>query len=175
MADYDRMQPGGSPRVPDELAQVMRAAIDLPDENGAVQLRMTIAGGVADERYDFHFEATSAGVVRADMSCRMTGRHVDPAIGALSRADIVGLLHAAEAVQRAGVRRPPRPVPPCSLLGRIEILGGTQRMSFVFMADAEQAKQAGMEPPRELAALVDRVFDVSTKGAKAAGAQSLRP
>lgn len=175
MADNEKTQPGGAPRVPDELAQAIRAAIETPDANGAVQLMMTIEGGVASERYDFHFEATSAGTVRADMTCRMTGRHVVPAIGELSRNDIVGLLRAAEDVQRAGVRRPPGPIPPCSLLGRIEIFGGAQKMSFVFMADAEQAKQAGMEPPRELAALVDRVFEVSTKGAKATSAQALRP
>lgn len=48
-------------------------------------------------------------------------------------------------------------------------------MSFVFMADAEQAKQAGMEPPRELAALVDQVFEVSAKGAKGSSVQALHP
>lgn len=146
------------------MAWASRTALEQAGPAQSLSVRMVIEGGVDDERYDFEFEASSQGVVRADMSSRGARRRIGAAIGALSRTDIVDLLHAAEAAHLAEARRPPVRLPAHALIGRLDIRGGAHAMSFVFMADPEQARRAGLEPPREVAALVERVFDVSTKG-----------
>jgi len=95
--------------------------------------------------------------------------------GALSRTEFVSLLRAADIAALIETKRPLVRIPPCSLLGRVEILGGAQKMTFIFMADQGQAEQAGMEPPPALARLVDKIFEVSAAHMEVKAARGLRP
>jgi len=171
----EKFTPAGVPSVPAELAKSIEGAIQHPERFQGIQIRMTIEGGQAEERYAFHFEASSEGLLISRMSCRLTGREARARSRTLSRAEFVDLLRHADIAKLVHVGRPLARVPPCSLLGRIEITDGIQRVSFLFMADPGQAEQAGMEPPPELARLVDRIFEVSAKHMDVADTRSLRP
>lgn len=171
----EKITPAGVPSVPDELVQSIEGAIQHPERSQGIQIRMAIEGGQAEERYTFHFEASSEGLLTSQMSCRLTSREARARSGTLSRDEFVDLLRHADIAKLVQVGRPLARVPPCSLLGRIEITDGIQRVSFVFMADPGQAEQAGMEPSPELARLVERIFEVSAKHMDAADTRSLRP
>ena len=175
MQEHSKATPAGGPTSPVELAALVAAGAQSPTAAQELHLRMTIEGGQAAERYSFHFEASGGGLVNARMSCQMTGREARSRAAAISTEDFAGLLEAADIPKLLEVRQPMYRIPPCSMLGRIEVSARQQRMSFVFMADRAQAEQAGMTPSPELARLVDRVFEVSAKYVDAGEAKSLRP
>jgi hypothetical protein len=175
MAANQKINPRGTPSVPAELAQTIQDAIASKERASDVMIRMTIEGGQAEERYRFHFEASGQGALSSHLSCRMTGREAHSKAGVLSHTEFAGLLRAADVAALVETKRPLVRIPPCSLLGRVEIVGGAQKMTFVFMADPGQAAQAGMEPPPALARLVDKIFDVSAAHMDVKAARSLRP
>jgi len=175
MATNQKVSPGGAPSVFGELAQTIQDAIANKDRANDVAIRMTIDGGQVEERYSFRFEASGQGAMTSRLSCRMTGREARSKPGALSRTEFVSLLRAADIAALIETKRPLVRIPPCSLLGRVEILGGAQKMTFIFMADQGQAEQAGMEPPPALARLVDKIFEVSAAHMEVKAARGLRP
>jgi hypothetical protein len=175
MPDKTKVAPAGAPSAPSELARSIREAVQNPEIARGIHIRMSIEGGTAEERYAFHFEASGAGSLSAHMSCRMTNREARSRTESISREDFAELLRASDLMKLIEVRRLMYGIPPCSLLGRVEITDDQQRVSFVFMADPGQAAEAGMETPPELMKLIDKIFEVSEKYTDASGAYTLRP
>ena len=164
MAD-DRVKssPGATPHVPKELARQLVLAVDDSAARAPIRIGLHVEGGLADERYDFDFEAWGTGVASSALSCRMTGRSPQPKQGTLSAKELTELLGKVnvEALAEAA-RRTPR-FPPDSLVGRLEVGNETQRVSVLFMADPEQARSAGYEPPRAVRELTAAIYDLAAK------------
>lgn len=175
MVDEMKTVPAGIPSVPAELIETLRLALERPELASQVQIRMSIDGGQEAERYSFHFDASGAGVFSARMNCRMTERRLESGSERIERQDFVRLLRAADLPRLMETYRPLNRIPPCSLVGRLEITDGRQRVTFLFMADAAQAAAAGFQMPAELARLVDEVYAVSAKYMGVHGPEAVRP
>ena len=159
--------PLSPPPSPQDLA-------DLP------VLRLRIDGGNAEERYDFHFELSRAGNVRLSMSDRMTKRKVPEKISRVEPAEVDALLRALDPaklkqVQAKQVRRKPQPIPPCSLIGKLEVWDGRSFMVATFMADPAQAEHAGHRVPAEVLEASEAIFSLAARIAEVQGAAELRP
>jgi hypothetical protein len=164
MAD-DRVKssPGATPQLPQELASQLALALDDPAARAPIRVGLHVEGGVANERYDFHFEASGTGGVSSALSCRMTGRSPEPKHGTLSAKELTELLRKVDVKALAeAARRAPR-FPPDSLVGRLEVGNETQRVTVLFMADPEQARSAGYEPPRAVRELTAAIYDMGAK------------
>jgi hypothetical protein len=175
MPEEGKAAPTGIPAVPAELTESLRLAVEKPDLAREVQIRMSVEGGHEAERYSFHFNASGAGALSSSMSCRMTGREGRSRAERIEHEDFVGLLRAADLPRLIEVQRPLNRIPPCSLIGRLEITDGKQRVTFLFMADPAQAAAAGFQMPPELARLVEAVYAVSAKYMGAQGLEAVRP
>jgi hypothetical protein len=170
--DPIKSTPGAVPNVPGELADQLAAAIDDPAMRAPIRLTLHVEGGLADERYEFHFEASGAGVAHSVLRDALTGRAPEPKQGDLTRAQLTDLLSKIDvrALAEAG-RHPPR-FPPDSLVGRLEVGSDTQHVSVLFMADPEQARSARQEPPRAVRELVAAIYEA---GAKQLGEKTVAP
>lgn len=164
--------PAGAPDVPDELAAKIARALEDPKRGRDIHVRLDVEGGQHDERYEFHFDATAAGEATAGLRSELADKTLRAQTAKLpprSRTQLLRALDVAELARAARVR--PR-IPPDSLIGRLEVTDGEQRVTAVFMADPEQARTAGFELPPELAKAVDTIY---TLAARQLGEQDVRP
>ncbi|MPY89744.1 MAG: hypothetical protein GEU99_17710 [Luteitalea sp.] len=175
MPDEQKASPGGAPLVPDELAEKLRLAADHAERASDVQIRLSIEGGQAEERYRYRFEATGSGALACELYCRMTQRDGRIAGERIEREDFARLIRSVDVPALLSNRRPLRQIPPCSLVGRLEITDGLRQVAFLFMADPGQAESAGYELPPELARVVEDVYSVSAKYMEKQGITSVRP
>jgi hypothetical protein len=170
-----KISPAGAPFVPGEMAERLRSASEQPEAAAGVQLRLTVTGGHADERYDYRFEASGAGALSCDLHCRMTQRDAHVSNLRIERGDFVQLLRTIDVQKLIEVRRPLSRIPPCSLVGRFEIHDGVRQLTFLFMADPGQAESAGFRMPPELERIVEQVYSISAKYLRTEGPNSVRP
>jgi hypothetical protein len=156
-------QPAAAPSVPGELVKKVAEGVTDPEHARDLRVSLWVEGGAPSERYEFHFEAVGTGEAKAHMRNEITGREPAPRAIELAPSEFSDLLRTLDVrrmIRAAG--QPPR-IPPDSVIGKLEISDGEQRVSTVFMADAEQAKDAGYELPREVANAVDRIYDLAAR------------
>jgi hypothetical protein len=163
--------PSGAPPatgVEARLARDFKATV-TPE---ASRVRLSIHGGVSDERFDLDLEASGQGEMKCDLACAMSRRHVETAMVGIEPervVDIVDELRAlklrAEPVRQGGF-------PPCSLIGQLDVELEGESTTVFFMADPEQAKMAGYEPPGEIARAVEMLYEAAEKGL---GLERVRP
>jgi hypothetical protein len=175
MPDELKTTPGGAPFVADEMAETLRRAVDNTELAANVRIRLTVEGGHADERYEYRFLATGSGELDCELHCRMTGRDGRVARARLQYDDFTHLLRSVEVPALLSSRRALRRIPPCSLIGRLEITDSVRQISFLFMADAGQAESAGYEVPAPLARVIDDIYSVGAKYMGRQGIESVRP
>jgi hypothetical protein len=175
MADALKTTPGGVPFVADEMADALRRSADDAELAAGVRIRLTVEGGHADERYEYRFLATGSGELDCELHCRMTGRDGRVARAPMPRDDFARLVRSIEIAALHGSKRALRRIPPCSLVGRLEITDGVRQMSFLFMADPGQAESAGYELPAPLASVIDSIYSMSAKYMESQGIRSVRP
>ena len=96
----EKITPGGVPSVSEELARSIEGAIEYQESSRGIHIRMVIEGGCSEERYSFQFEASGAGPLTSQMSCRMTGREARARSETLSRDEFVDLLRYADVASR---------------------------------------------------------------------------
>ena len=173
MADDNvKSSPGAVPHVPGDLAAQVAAAVDDKDVRTPIHLGLHVEGGLADERYEFHFEVSGTGAVSSVLRDALAGRNPEPKRGELASGQLTELLRKIDVRALAEAGRRPARFPPDSLVGRLEVRNDTQRVSVLFMADPEQAKAAGQEPPRAVRELVAAVYEA---GAKQLGEKTVAP
>jgi hypothetical protein len=175
MADEPKTTPGGVPFVADEMAEILRRSADQAELAAGVSIRLTVEGGHADERYEYRFLAMGSGELDCELHCRMTGRDGRVARAPMQRDDFIRLVRSVEIPALQSARRALRRIPPCSLIGRLEITDGVRQISLLFMADPGQAESAGYEVPAPLARVIEDIYAIGAKYMEAQGIKSVRP
>jgi hypothetical protein len=155
MAKRPNPSPGADPPVP--RAQV-------PVDAGGPRISVRIDGGPRGEEYRLHFEAAAGGAILLNYKSDLADRQVDGSRGTLAPAEFDRLLRGANLRQLRTARRalPPR-IPPCSVIGVLEIFDGRERVEVMFMADREQAREAGYRMPPAVSRLVDRIYTIAAR------------
>jgi hypothetical protein len=141
-------------------------------DSGGPRISVRIDGGPRGEEYRFHFEA-AAGAVLLHYKSDLSGRQVDGSRGTLATAEFDRLLRGANIRQlRAASRARPARIPPCSVVGVLEVFDGRERVEVVFMADREQAREAGYRMPPAVSRLTERIYAIAAQqlGLKSADA-----
>jgi hypothetical protein len=143
-------------------------------------VRLQINGGNSEERYDFNFELSRAGVLRCRMTDQMTRRQVPETIRRVEPRRVETLLRALDPakikqIQAKQARGKPKPIPPCSLIGKLEIWDGREFVEATFMADPGQAEQAGHRIPAEVEKSLEAIFSMAASAAGLERPAALRP
>src|SRR5215207_3751976 len=164
--------PSGAPDDPDALANKLARAVEAPERGHEIRVSLDVEGGSHDERYELHFDASGAGDATAAMRSALDGKAVPPQTKRLPGRSRTQLLRALDVAKlaRAATGRPR--IPPDSLVGRLEVTDGEQRVTVVFMAEPQQARTAGFELPPELQKAVDTIY---TLAARHLGERDIRP
>lgn len=161
--------PAGGPTI--EAALRSAAAGDTGEADDPFAVRMTVGGGIAGERFAFDFEADRDGNVRCGLHCDLSERDHPSATyraepeawrSVLDSFRVPALAATAHLV----------PIPPDSLVGRLEIQAGPDSIVALFMADEGQARDAGFRSPPDVLAAADALYDLA---ARQMGIESARP
>jgi hypothetical protein len=163
MAHTGKQEPAAAPGVPGTLVRKVSAGVSDPDSAGDLRVALWVEGGAPSERYEFSFEAAGSGEASARMRNEATGREAKARRIELERSDFSDLLRTLDVRNLIRLADRPQRIPPDSVIARLEVSDGEQRVSTVFMADPEQAKDAGYEVPRAVAETVDRIFDLAAR------------
>jgi hypothetical protein len=167
MAAQKKVAPEGVPP-----AQQAAAA----GESGAPRVSLTIDGGPRGEEYRFHFEASAGGAVAYRFKSELSGHQVGDTVSRMESVEFDRLLRALDPGRlRAARRMRMPPIPPCSLVGQLEVFDGRERVQVVFMADAEQAKQAGYRMPVVVARAVERIYTLAARQLGVKTPEAIRP
>jgi hypothetical protein len=164
--------PAGAPVSPAQLAQTLKQAVKDPEARAPISVRLDIEGGQREDRYEFHFAAAGSGEAEAALLCNLRGRVFEPRRAQLDEGELAGLLETIDARSLAEASKARARIPPDSLVGRLRVSDGRQEMIVFFMADPEQARTAGYEPPAGIARVVDQIYAL---GAKALETEDVRP
>lgn len=174
MTDQPKTGPAGVPRLPERLAYGLREAAASPASRPEAYIRLTVAGGVGGERYDFEFMADAAGNVLSRLRDELRTRDVR-ATPEQRRTDLGRFRQLVESIDVAAIVRAGRPTggfPPDSVVGFLEVSDGEQVESFPFLADQAQAARAQALAPDPLVRAVDAVYSAA---AAYLGVDDLRP
>lgn len=161
--DIGKEQPAAAPSVPGDLVKRVSEAISDPERARDLRVALWVEGGAPSERFELSFEATGSGEARARMKDEVKGRGETSRTVELTQSDFAELLRALDVRQLLRAADRSHPIPPDSVIGRLELTDGEQRISTVFMADPEQAKDAGYELPRAVAEAVDRIYELAAR------------
>lgn len=164
--------PAGAPFAATELAAKLRRAVDDDEARRKIRVRLEVEGGQREERYHFLFTSTGVREAEAGVDDRLRDRTITPKSTELAAHDMTSLLRAIDVNGLVAASRIRPVIPPDSLVGRLVVGDGEQEVTVVFMADREQARSAGYEPPAAVSRVVDQIYEL---GAKAVGAKDVRP
>lgn len=170
--DEVKRSPTAVPPAPLELAGKIQQAIEDAKARVDIHVRLNVEGGQHEERYEFRFDASGAGEIECGLKCKLSGRAYESKITKLTSRDFASLLQTIDTEKLAEASKVTPRIPPDSLVGRLQVTDGNQEVSIIFMADPEQAKTAGYEPPPQVAKVIDKIYKL---GAKKLGTDNVRP
>jgi hypothetical protein len=150
----------------------LERALADPEQAQNVRLRLEVSGGTHGERYDLRFDSAGDGTARLSLMDEMTDRRYDGRTVKLPPDSIRQLFSQVDVSAVVAYAQAHVPIPPCSLVGRLEIVHGDRVFSTVFMADEEQAKTAGFRLPPQTQQVVNAIYDLA---ARQMGAENIRP
>jgi hypothetical protein len=124
-----------------------------------VRVRLRVAGGGPDARYELELLARSDGLLRYQLADRRRDREAADRL-LISPPDFASLLVAMDAAELVTLPALRPPIPPDGLVAQLRIeLGGEVAFEATFPADLEQARAAAATPPepltRAMAAFLD--------------------
>ncbi len=154
--------------VPDKLRQAIEGAADSDD----LRIRLEVHGGQRTERYDFKLELTRRGVDALELRDDLRGERVERQSRGLEQADVDEVLSLVDIDELLAAADQTPQLPPDSLVGRLILSVGGREVPILFAAEEEQAKTAGIEPPRAIAQLVDALYGIAER---TTGRRGLRP
>ena len=110
----------------------------------------------------------------------MSGRRVTETESRMEPAQVEGLVRALSVAKLKQVaarqaRTNGKPIPPCSLIGTLEVWDGRTMVRVIFMADPEQAKQAGHPVPADVKKAVDTIYGMAARQMGLEGAAAVCP
>jgi hypothetical protein len=149
-------------QIPPAVEQVrdeLRSALRDPSRLREVRVRLTISGGLPEERYELRFGA-EGGKVDCALAGVQTGAKTQAETYELSDRELAELFERMDLLQllKGDVPRPL--IPPDSLVGRLELSAGREPVTLYFMADPGQARDAGFEPPPALAKAIEAIYGI---------------
>jgi hypothetical protein len=149
-------------QIPPAVEQVrdeLRSALRDPSRLREVRVRLTISGGLPEERYELRFGA-EGGKVDCALARVQTGAKTQAETYELSDRELAELFERMDLLQllKGDVPRPL--IPPDSLVGRLELSAGREPVTLYFMADPGQARDAGFEPPPALAKAIKAIYGI---------------
>ena len=167
MAAKKQVSPAGPPTT--------QQAAETSDA-GAPRVRLTVEGGAPGEQYQFRFEISAGGALAYRLKSELAGRLVEDSVSRVEPAEFDRLLRGLTVgrLKQARQRRAP-PIPPCSVLGLLEVFDGRERVEMVFMADPEQARQAGHRTPPVVARAVGRIYTLAARQMGLKSPAAIRP
>lgn len=157
---------------PPDLARVVGPAGTAPIADAPIRVTLDVDNGHAAERYHFHYEANTSGVVEVSLTDAFRDLAEERATGAGARAEVASILEMVDIERLDFQARQVHRFPPGSLIGRLTISDGTNRVTHLFMADEEQAKTAGIEPDPVLQEILEKIYEA---GASQLGRKDIRP
>jgi len=170
--DDIKSTPGGDPTGGDDAALELQRALADPELAQNVRLRLEVSGGAHGERYDLRFDSTGDGTARIALTDEMTDRRYEARTIKLPPDTVRQLANQIDVSAVVAYAQANVPIPPCSLVGRLEISYGDRTFSTIFMADEEQARTAGYRLPPQTEHVINAIYELA---AKQIGADSIRP
>jgi hypothetical protein len=165
VTDETTARPAGTPHVPGRIVEGIREAIADPKRRPGAYIRLTASGGVHGEEYEFEYVIDASGTARSRLRDELHGRHLsgrdEPA-----RRDPARFTSLAEAIDVESLMRAEDAAggfPPDSVVGRLEVSDGEQRVSFAFLADEGQAARAQIRMADPLRRAVDVVYGAAAE------------
>ena len=172
MNDDNKLAPGGDPGGGADAALEFRRALTDPQLTRNVQLRLEISGGVPGERYNLLFESTGDDSAKIAVLDEIKNYRYETKEVKLPSETIRQLLTQVDVNRMVSFYQNTVPIPPCSLVGRLQVSLGDHTFTLVFMADEEQARTAGFPPPREFEHVINAIYELA---AKQMGTENIRP
>ena len=162
--------PQQAPVVEKPRAHLQEVLLD-PRGLRDVQVRLTISGGLPEERYELRFD-TEDGKVNCALARAEDGEKRCAESRELSDGELRELFERMDLSQLLKSDLPPPRIPPDSLVGRLELSAGQKPVTLYFMADPSQAQHAGVEPPPPLAKAIEAIYGI---GSRVLGVERLAP
>ena len=128
------------------------------------KVRLSIHGGTRDERFDLDLEASGDGEMKCNLACAISKRHVDDARVRIEPERVLGVADQLRAVTKRADAVRQGGFPPCSLIGKLDVEMQGDSTTIFFMADPEQARTAGYEPPGEVMRAAEMLYEAAEKG-----------
>lgn len=136
-----------------------------------VEVRLHLARGEPDERYELELLARSEGLLRYRLTDRRREREATDRL-LISPPDFASLLVALDAAQLVALQAPRPPIPPDGHVAQLRIeLGGEPAFEATFLAAPEHARTAEAAPPESLVRAMATFLDF----AEQRGHVTLRP
>jgi hypothetical protein len=170
--DDIKLTPGGDPTGADDAVLELQRALADPELAQNVRLRLEVSGGAHGERYDLRFDSTGDDTAIIALTDEMTERRYESRSIKLMPDTIRQLFNQIDMTAVVAYAQANVPIPPCSLVGRLEISYRDHTFSTIFMADEEQARMAGYRLPPQIEYVINAIYEIA---AKQIGIQSIRP
>ena len=173
MADQTpKAGPQGGPPEPGPIERRLVEALDDPTAMEMVTVRLSIDGGVEGERFKLDVAATGRGDMHLDFDCALTRRRVERTVVRIEPQRLARIVRALAPAALADFTERQGGFPPCSLIGRLVVQIAGQTWTRYFMADPEQARTAGYEPPPGIMRAVEMLYG---EAEETLGIGNLRP
>lgn len=159
MATDPKTTPLATPPLPERVAEGLRKAIDDPKRYPKAYIRLSAAGGVHGERYEFDYRIEASGRATSRLHDELKGRSIAERVATGKAASPARFAALAKAIDVAALLRSAPPsggFPPDSVVGRLEISDGEQTAAFLFPAGDDAA--AGVRAADPLRRAADAVF-----------------
>jgi hypothetical protein len=149
------------PVVEESRAQLQELLRD-PRRQRDVRVRLTISGGLPEERYELRFDA-DGGKVNCSLTRAEGGEKRQAESRELSDRELHELFEHMNLPQLLKADLPSPRIPPDSLVGRLELSAGQKPVTLYFMADPGQAQDAGVGLVPPLAKAINAIYGICSR------------
>lgn len=172
MSNNSKKSPAGEPLIAQTIDHKLKQVVAKPEALGSSGIRMTIEGGIKSERFNLMLDARGDGKMNCEVHCDLTHRNIKRDDIKIDKQQIKDVFQAldASALEAFGQRQ--GGFPPCSLVGRLDVDVDGEIITGYFMADEEQAKEAGYVLPAPVKTAIESLYNAAEKHL---GVDSVRP
>lgn len=143
MSENAKVGPGGGPAQVTDLAERVREGSTESEDDRELRVRLEVSGGAAGEKFELRFAATESGRLEIYLVNELRQVESRREEGELSEGEFRRLLESVNVAQMSELSRLRQPIPPCSVVGRLIVSDGQQEVRVLYMAEPEQAREAG--------------------------------